>query len=291
MTTVTKKEVSRRVSVLTHEIGAYKINRTRPFIFNSRIISPDYVDCRRYIWIPDARRMVTAYMAEEVRGLQSNRKKNYDFIAGMEAADIPFASWVAESINLPMVFVRKEAKGHGQERRIVGAYESELNGKHGIHIGDLSTKATAAKELASQIRADGAELDSHVVIMDRDQGAKEGLAMLVPPIELRYLTLMDDDFYDIGIKANRITKEDFEAVKKYRAGPKKWAHEFLRGNPEFIRESLRPHVKDGKIKKRDALEVLTVGYPELKEELKYSVQDGLKQLQVRERVPEFEYAG
>src|SRR5699024_8294700 len=43
-----------------------------------------------------------------------------EVIAGCATAGIPHAAWIAEELDLPMVYVRSSPKGHGKENQIEG---------------------------------------------------------------------------------------------------------------------------------------------------------------------------
>ena len=56
-------------------------------------------------------------------GLANLIRKHYPettIIAGTATAGIPHAAWVADILELPMVYVRSSAKGHGRSRQIEG---------------------------------------------------------------------------------------------------------------------------------------------------------------------------
>ena len=77
-----------------------------PFTFTSGRLSPVYVDCRRLISFPRARRKLMdlgADLIERRVGCES-----LDAIAGGETAGIPFAAWIADRLRLPMLYVRKK---------------------------------------------------------------------------------------------------------------------------------------------------------------------------------------
>src|SRR5260221_11888801 len=83
-----------------------------PFTFTSGLRSPVYIDCRRLISFPRARRKLMDLAAELIErhtGLES-----LDAIAGGETAGIPFAAWIADRLSLPMLSVRKQPKGLGR---------------------------------------------------------------------------------------------------------------------------------------------------------------------------------
>src|SRR4051794_10674535 len=90
--------------------------RTEPFYrFTSGVESPIYVDNRRLLGFPAERRKLVAQL---LRALL-----NYDgveAVAGTATAGIAWAAWVADRLELPMLYVRAEAKRHGQERAIEG---------------------------------------------------------------------------------------------------------------------------------------------------------------------------
>ena len=62
--------------------------------------------------------------------------KKIDYIAGGETAGIPYASWLSEKLNKPMIYIRKKPKGFGKLSQI----EGEIKNKSRILlIEDLST--------------------------------------------------------------------------------------------------------------------------------------------------------
>src|SRR5437868_12203032 len=75
----------------------------QPFTFTSGRQSPVYIDCRRLISFPRARRKLMALGAEMIEreiGFES-----LDAVAGGETAGIPFAAWIADPLDLPMLYV------------------------------------------------------------------------------------------------------------------------------------------------------------------------------------------
>lgn len=92
------------------------INLEKPFRYASGILSPIYTDFRLTISIPSLRDMIAD-------GLAENIKKNYPdatVIGGVATAGIPHAAWVAERMNLPLIYVRAKPKDHGAGKQIEG---------------------------------------------------------------------------------------------------------------------------------------------------------------------------
>lgn len=87
-----------------------------PFTWASGIKSPIYCDNRLLISRPEVRRFITKAFQELVhsKGLKP------EVIAGTATAGIPWAAWLAEALELPMVYVRSSAKDHGRKNLIEG---------------------------------------------------------------------------------------------------------------------------------------------------------------------------
>lgn len=99
-----------------------------PFTWASGIKSPIYCDNRLLISRPEARRMIVAAMKEKAQTLKP------EVIAGTATAGIPWAAWLAEAMNLPMVYVRSGAKDHGRKNLIEGQV---MEGAKTLLIEDL----------------------------------------------------------------------------------------------------------------------------------------------------------
>lgn len=87
-----------------------------PFTWASGIKSPIYCDNRLLISRPDVRRFITGCFKDMVL----NQDLRPDVIAGTATAGIPWAAWLADALNLPMVYVRSSAKDHGRKNLIEG---------------------------------------------------------------------------------------------------------------------------------------------------------------------------
>ncbi|SEP55601.1 orotate phosphoribosyltransferase [Piscibacillus halophilus] len=98
------------------KIGALKLNTEKYFTWTSGIQSPIYCDNRLIISYPEVREEVIEAMVNKIK----ETYKDVDVIAGCATAGIPHAAWVADRLNLPMVYVRDKAKKHGLNNQIEG---------------------------------------------------------------------------------------------------------------------------------------------------------------------------
>lgn len=122
-----------------------------PFTLTSGRRSPVYVDCRRLIAFPRARRRLMKMAAatiEEKVGFEA-----LDVVAGGETAGIPFAAWIADHMMLPMCYIRKKPKGFARNARI----EGNLNeGQKVILVEDMATDGGSKLSFVDGIREAGA---------------------------------------------------------------------------------------------------------------------------------------
>lgn len=141
------------------EIEAVLFRPDDPFIFTSGRASPVYVDCRRIISFPEARTRLMDLAVELIE--QNIGDGGLDIIAGGETAGIPFAAWIAERLNLPMIYVRKKPKGFGRNAQIEGTFDE---GARVLLVEDLATDGGSKLNFVEAIRKAGGEIAHTFVI-------------------------------------------------------------------------------------------------------------------------------
>jgi orotate phosphoribosyltransferase len=132
------------------EIGAVEI-RCEPaawFTWASGLRAPIYCDNRRLISYPKERRRIADALAASVRA----HFPDAEVIAGTATAGIPHAAWVAERLDLPMVYVRGSAKGHGQGRQVEGR---PLRGERVALVEDLLSTGGSACDAVDALQREG----------------------------------------------------------------------------------------------------------------------------------------
>jgi len=133
--------------------------------------SPYYVDLRVVPSFPDAFTQICDYYAETITtqiGL-----KNFDRIAGVPIAGIPFASQIAYNLKKPFLYIRKGQRRHGRQRRVEGILAS---GDKVLLVDDLVTTGLTLRKAAEAVRAEGGIVTQAVAFLDREEGGTEKLA-------------------------------------------------------------------------------------------------------------------
>ncbi|MFK0162875.1 orotate phosphoribosyltransferase [Rhizobium sp. NPDC090279] len=136
------------------EIKAVHFNADKPYKFASGMASPVYIDCRKLISYPRIRSTVMDFAASLI--VRNVGFEQFDCVAGGETAGIPFAAFLAERLNLPMIYVRKQPKGHGRNAQIEGDMK---DGARVLVIEDLTTAGGSMFTFIDAIRAAGGIVD------------------------------------------------------------------------------------------------------------------------------------
>jgi len=117
------------------------------------------VDCRKIISFPRERgRLMDMAVALIGRDIGAG---DIDVVAGGETAGIPFAAWIAERLDKPMIYVRKKPKGFGRNAQIEGAF---AEGARILLVEDLATDGGSKLNFVDAIRAAGSEIAHTFVI-------------------------------------------------------------------------------------------------------------------------------
>jgi orotate phosphoribosyltransferase len=141
------------------DIEAILFRPEDPFVFTSGRASPVYVDCRKIISYPRERGRLMD-MAVELIGRNIGAGA-IDVVAGGETAGIPFAAWIAERLDKPMIYVRKKPKGFGRNAQIEGTFPE---GARILLVEDLATDGGSKLTFVDAIRAAGGQVAHTFVI-------------------------------------------------------------------------------------------------------------------------------
>lgn len=158
--------------------------RTSPFFrLTSGMDSPVYVDNRQLLGHVDERReIVQAIYDAATSGTPVGA------VAATATAGIPWGAWLADRLELPLLYVRSEAKAWGKERAVEGTAPS---GTSVLVIEDLAFSAGSLMASAVNLRDAGFEVKRAITILSYDM--PKALARLKDlNLEHQSLTTIDD---------------------------------------------------------------------------------------------------
>jgi orotate phosphoribosyltransferase len=138
------------------------------FKLSSGKASPYYIDLRVIPSFPDVFHEICESYSQYITSKIG--VKNFDRIAAIPIAGLPFASQIAYNLNKPFIYVRKGIHLSGRERRVEGVLAS---GDKVLLIDDLITTGFSLKESTDAVRAEGGVVSDAVVFLDREEGGRE----------------------------------------------------------------------------------------------------------------------
>jgi orotate phosphoribosyltransferase len=142
------------------KFGVYKLSSGKS--------SPYYIDLRVVPSFPDAFREICDFYAQYIN--DQIGIKNVDRIVGVPIAGIPFASQIAYNLKKPFLYVRKDVKTHGRERRVEGVL---VSGDRVLLLDDLLTTGLTLTTAIDAAIAEGGVVTDVVVFLDREEGGRE----------------------------------------------------------------------------------------------------------------------
>ncbi len=115
-------------------------------------------------------------------------------LAGVALGAVPLVAATSVATGNPYVIVRKAAKEYGTGNRIEGRFEA---GEEVVVLEDIATTGRSAIDAVEALREAGAVVDRVLVVVDREEGARENLAE--HDIELESLLTASDLLADADI--------------------------------------------------------------------------------------------
>jgi orotate phosphoribosyltransferase len=123
-----------------------------------------YIDKYRFETDPHCLSLVAHSFAAKLDGQK---------LAGVALGAVPLVAATSVETSSPYVIVRKQQKEYGTGNRI----EGELNaGESVVVIEDIATTGQSALDAVRALRDAGATVERVLVVVDREEGARETLA-------------------------------------------------------------------------------------------------------------------
>lgn len=205
-----------RTARLLLDIGAVNFRPDDPFTLTSGRKSPVYIDCRKIISYPAARRAVTAMAADLIRDAVGTG--NLDVIAGGETAGIPFAAWISDALDMPMVYVRKKLKGFGRMAQIEGDLGK---GARVLLVEDLATDGGSKVHFVDALRKADA-LVAHAFVVFHYGIFPKGVASLRQMGVALHALAVWRDVVDEARRGRDFPEAALKKVEAFLADPEGW---------------------------------------------------------------------
>lgn len=151
------KKTASKVAGMLLEIEAIRLQPNNPFTWASGWKSPIYCDNRLSLSYPEVRKFIKNKLVEAV----IKYFPGVEAIAGVATAGIPQGALIADQMDLPFLYVRSKAKGHGMENMIEGKVTP---GQKVVVIEDLVSTGGSSLKAVADLKASGFEVLGMVAI-------------------------------------------------------------------------------------------------------------------------------
>jgi orotate phosphoribosyltransferase len=206
-------EISKAIAKDLLTIEAVFLRPNEPFTWASGIKSPIYCDNRMTMSYPAVRKAIAKGLAAQIK----ERFPEVEVIAGTATAGIPHAAWVADILDLPMVYIRSKAKDHGKGNQIEGRI---TEGQKMVVIEDLISTGGSVLEACEAATREGANVLGVAAIFTYElpQGVANFEKAQLPLITLtNYSTMIDT-----ALEMDYIGKEDIALLQQWKQSPQTW---------------------------------------------------------------------
>jgi orotate phosphoribosyltransferase len=199
------------------ELKAVNFRPEEPYTLTAGWKSPVYIDCRKIISFPRARRKIIELAVDTI--YRQIGFESIDAVAGGETAGIPYAAWVSDVMGLPMQYVRKKPKGFGRMAQIEGELKE---GQHVLLVEDLATDGGSKLNFMNALRDAGAKCEHAFVVFYYGifPGALKSLEE--QGMELHFLTTWWD-VLEVAETDGHFTKEKISEVRAFLHDPISWS--------------------------------------------------------------------
>jgi orotate phosphoribosyltransferase len=206
-------DIDRHVAGLLLQSKAVILEPTKPFTWASGWQSPIYCDNRITLSYPEIR----DFIKEAFKTSIENKFETPDLIAGVATGAIAQGALVADIMNLPFVYVRPSAKGHGRQNLIEGRLQA---GQKVVVVEDLISTGGSSLKAVETLREAGAEVLGMVAIFSygfelaADNFRKAG-------VELHTLTNYHI-LIESALQSGAVQQNQIEMLQQWRKDPSQW---------------------------------------------------------------------
>ncbi len=204
----------KKVAEILLSIKAVTLNLTKGYTWVSGIIAPIYCDNRMTISFPKERQKIVDYFIQTIK----ENNIEFDTLAGTATAGIPWAAFLAEKLEKPMIYVRSKQKGHGKGNQIEGVLKP---GQKVLVIEDLISTGGSSILAVESVRGAGGDVVGCLAIFTYlFPESKEKFNNANCPL---YVLSNFDSLIDVAEEQNFLTSEEKKAALSWNKDKTGWA--------------------------------------------------------------------
>ena len=210
------KDTAEKTAELLLQINAIKLNPENPFTWASGWKSPIYCDNRLILSFPSIRNYVRDEFAKNIE----KQFGKPDVIAGVATGAIGVGILVAESLGLPFVYVRPEAKKHGRQNQVEGFLQK---GQNVVVVEDLISTGNSSLMAVEALRNEGANIKGMAAIFTYGFNVAEE-NFKNANVDL-YTLSNYENLLDLAVQKQYITEDQQSTLLEWNESPSTWGKE------------------------------------------------------------------
>lgn len=204
---------SKMVAEYLLQIKAIKLEPSNPFTWASGWKSPIYCDNRKTLSYPEVRNFIRDVFASKVK----EKYPEAQLIAGVATGAIAIGMLVADALDLPFIYVRSTAKGHGLGNQVEGSYKE---GDRVVVIEDLISTGGSSLAAVAALREANCEVLGMLAIFT--YGFQKSVDAF-RKADCNLETLSDyNTLSELAVEKGYINIEQLNTLKEWRLDPSNW---------------------------------------------------------------------
>ena len=195
------------------EIKAVGFVADKPIRFKSGLLSPIYIDNRKFPFFPHAWSLVI----QGFETLIQEKSLDFEVIAGIATAGIPHSAALGYAMVKPSIFIRKESKDHGTKKLIEGG---DVSGKTVLLLEDHITTGGSSLKGVAALRNEKAVVTDCLAITSYDFAeATENFNN--ESVSIHTLTTFEH-ILSQGLSEGLLTIDQKAVIDDWFSDPKEW---------------------------------------------------------------------
>ena len=210
--------MSKEIAQILIDIKSINFSFNDPFTLTSGLKSPVYVDCRKIISYVKEREIIFNKAIEYFK----KNNLNFDILAGGETAGIPYAAFLSDKLNKPMIYIRKKPKGFGINKQIEGNF---IKNQNAMIIEDLATDGGSKIIFVNALRNVGLKVQDIFVIFYYDIFNFKSSDLSKLNVKIHSLCTWKDIIKYIE-NEKFFSKSEISNLKEFLSSPNSWREKY-----------------------------------------------------------------
>lgn len=206
-----------RVAQALVALGAVRIASDQPFFYTSGWASPVYVDAHVLMsdvkWRTEIMDIAARAVAPVIESGQINA------IVGTESSGIAIAAWLAERLQLPMLYLRKRPVGWGITAQLEGRLPRDARV---LLVDDITTDGRSKAGAVTALRQSGPTVEHVMVLLDYALYAQENQTLADHSLQLHALASWPH-LHQALLASGQLTDTQAAMLADFAADPVAWS--------------------------------------------------------------------